>query len=111
MQRLGDIVARDLAYIMETYRDFTKSMVIQCGSIKHTVYGSLQDNDVEFSSDVAPVNAFSHTLYFIDPKDSAFTASLKQNAIIYVDSDPYKIIDSAHTMGLAILSLEKKGGR
>jgi hypothetical protein len=111
MQRLGDIVAGDLNYIMYTFRDFTKAMVIQCGSYKETVMGSLQDDDVQFTSDVLPVNAFSCTLFFIESTNADFNKCLKKDSIIFVDGVSYKIIDSVLEMGLRILALERKGGR
>lgn len=107
MQRLGDIVESDLSFIMNEFRDFTRQTVIQCGSIKKTLYASLQAADIQFTSDVSPLNAFSFTLYFIDPKDASFSACLKKNAIIYVDSVAYKIIDVATVCGLVVLSLER----
>lgn len=111
MQRLGDIVASDLGYIMTTYRDFTKVVVIQCGSYKETVYGSLQADSIEFTSDVSPINAFSATLYFIESTNTEFNKCMKKDSIIFVDGVSYKIIDAALVMGLRILSLERKGGR
>ena len=111
MQRLGDIVAHDLSYIMNTYRDFTHEVLIQCGSSKETVYGSLQADNIEFTSDVSPINAFSVTLYFIESTNADFNKSLKKDAIIFVDGVSYKIIDAVLVMGLRILSLERKGGR
>lgn len=111
MQRLGDIVGADLSYIMNEFRDFTRETVIQCGSIKKTLNASLQAANIEFTADVSPVNAFSVTLYFEDPKDSDFVRCLVKNAIIYVDTKPYRIIDSATVRGLVVLSLERKEGR
>lgn len=111
MQRLGDIVAHDLSFIMNEYRDFTKETTIQCGATKKTLYASLQATDIEFTSDVSPLNAFRFTLYFIDPNDADFSRGLIKSAIIYVDSLPYKIIDAATVRGLVILSLERKQGR
>ena len=111
MQRLGDIVGSDLSFIMNEFRDFTQQTTIQCGDIFKTLNASLQVADVEFASDVSPLNAFSFTLYFIDPGDADFTKRLVKNSIIYVDSKPYRIIDKATTYGLVVLSLESKQGR
>jgi hypothetical protein len=111
MQRLGDIVEQDLSFIVNEFRDFTRETTIQCGTIKKTLYASLQSAEIDFTSDVSPLNAFSFSLYFIDPKDADFSACLVKNAIIYVDSKPYKIIDCATVRGLVVLSLERKQGR
>ena len=111
MQRLGDIVARDLNKIMTEYRDFTRQTTLQCGVEKITVYASLQSDDVQFTSDISPVNAFSLYLYYIESENSIFNKSLVKNAIIYVDSIPFRIVDADLTMGLRTLSLERKQGR
>lgn len=111
MQRLGDIVGADLSFIMNDFRDFTKETTIQCGEISKTLNASLQAADVEFTADISPLNAFSFTLYFIDPGDADFDKRLFKNAIIYVDSKPFKIIEKATTYGLVVLSLESKQGR
>ena len=111
MQRLGDIVAKDLSYIMDDYRDITRSVLLQCGSYKVTVYASLQADGIDFTADVAPINAFSVTLYYIESQCSEFNKCLKRDAIIFVDGTSYKIIDAVVVMGLRILSLERKGGR
>lgn len=111
MQRLGDIVARDLSYIMDEYRDVTRSVILQCGSYKVTVNASLQADGIDFTADVAPINAFSLTMYYIESDSSEFNKCLKKDSIIFVDGTSYKIIDAVLVMGLRILSLERKGNR
>ena len=111
MQRLGDIVAKDLQFIMDEYRDFTQSTELQCGTYKITVNASLQSDDIEFTSDVSPINAYSLELYYRESTCKDFNQCLKKNAIIYVDGTAFKIIDSTLVMGLRVLSLERKGGR
>lgn len=111
MQRLGDIVQRDLNEIMNVFMDFTREITIQCGSIKHTLNASLQADSIQITSDVSPINAFSIMLYYIEPKDDEFNKCMKKNAIIFVDGVSYRIVDSILTMGLRTLSLERSGGR
>ena len=111
MQRLGDIVAKDLYKIMSVYRDVTRTTVLQCGAEKITVDASGQADNVQFTSDVSPVNAFSLYLYYIESDNATFNKGLAKNAIIYVDSVPFRIVDTILTMGLRTLSLERKGGR
>lgn len=111
MQRLGDIVAKDLEFIMDEYRDVTRSTVLQCGTHKITVNASLQSDDIEFTSDVSPNNAYSLELLYRESTCDDFNKCLKQNAIIYVDGNPFKIIDTTLVFGLRAMSLERKGGR
>ena len=111
MQRLGDIVAKDLAYIVNVYRDFTEEITIQCGTVKKTLYASLQSEEMEFTSGVSALNAFSCWVYYIEPDDSEFNRAMVKNAIIFVQGISYKIVDSTVVRGLRVLSLEKSGGR
>lgn len=111
MQRLGDIAARDLEYIFNTFRDFTAAHTVQCGSVKYTINASMQADGIQITSDVSPINAFSVSLYYIDIQDDEFNKCLKKNAIIFVDGVAFRIVDSMVAMGLRTLSLERHGGR
>jgi hypothetical protein len=111
MQRLSDIVEKDLAFIMNTFRDFTEEHTLQCGSEKITVNASLQSDSIQFTSDVSPLNAYSLSCYYIESDNVAFNKSLKKNAIIFIDSVSFRIIDTAISNGLRSLSLERQGGR
>ena len=111
MQRLSDIFHRDLHAIMETFRDFTRQTVLQCGAVKKTVWASMQADGKELPADVSPVNAFALELYFIETDCAAFNNSLLTNAIIYVDGVAFRIVDSATVYDLRVLSLERKSRR
>ena len=111
MQRLDDICGHDLNKIMTYFRDVTKETTIQCGSIKHTLYASLQGDKIDFTADISPQNAYALTIYYIDPQDAEFTKRLTKNAIIFVDGVSFKIIDSNVTKGLGMLSIERHKGR
>lgn len=111
MQRLGDIVAKDLSYIMDIYQDCTRQVLLQCGSYKITAYASLQADGVEFTSSAAPINAFSLTLHYKESTCKEFNRCLRKDAIIFIDGTSYKIIDAVIVMGLRTLSLERGGGR
>lgn len=111
MQRLGDIVAQDLASIMDDFRDFTRLTTLQCGVERVEVMASLQSDSMQFNADVSPINAFSLYLYYKESDNAVFNRSLMKNSIIYVDSIPFRIVDAVLTMGLRTLSLERKSGR
>ena len=111
MQRLQDVVKRDLDYIFNTYSDFTSEHTIQCGSIKYSIKASLQSDEIQMTADVSPLNAFSISLYYIDIDDDDFNKCLKKNAIIFVDGVAFRIVDSMLSNGLMTLSLERHGGR
>lgn len=111
MQRLGDIVSKDLKFIMDEYMDFTEEVTIQCGSIQKKLNASLQSDSIEFTADISPLNAYSVSLYYIETDDSLFNAAMVKNAIIFVNNISFKIIDSTLTKGLRVLSLERRGSR
>ena len=111
MQRLGDIVYSDLDKIMDVFMDFTTQVVLQCGSIKHTVNASLQSDRMTFNAETSPINAFTLSLYYRETNDTSFNDSLKKDAIIYINGIAHSIIDSAYVRGLRILSLKKYKGR
>lgn len=111
MVRLDDICGHDLNHIMNVYRDVTRETTIQCGTIKHTLWASLQGDKIDFTADISPTNAYALTIYYIDPQDDEFTKRLTKNAIIFVDGVSFKIIDTNITKGLSMLSLEAHKGR
>lgn len=111
MQRLSDIVQSDLEQIMNVFMDFTQEVIIQCGSIKKTLNASLQSDVIQMTSDVSPLNAYTLSLYYIEPNDAEFNNCMKKNAIIFVDGVSFRIVDSILVKGLRTLSLERHGGR
>lgn len=108
MQRLEDIRAKDLEQIYKFYRDFTKQMELQTGSEKITVWGDLQDKDMEMSASERPVNAFSQTLYVMAKEmPKSFAKKLSQGAILYVSGDAFKVVDASEDGGVFAISLER----
>lgn len=111
MQRLSDISKADLSYIVDEFRDFTQPLELQCGSKIVNVQGSLQNDTLQMSPDVTPINAFSIALYFISVDDEEFNNSLVADHIIYIDREAYRIMDKQIDDGMTVLSLEKKTAR
>lgn len=108
MQKLQDILERDLRYIFETAGDFTRETRLKVGADEVTVLASLQSSGMEFSASEKPVNAYKLEL-FVRTKDipRAMSKRISRDAIIYVDSAAYKVIDSSDCRGVLGLSLER----
>jgi hypothetical protein len=108
MHRLEDIRAKDLEQIYKVYRDFTKQMELQTGSEKITVWGDLQDKDMEMSASERPVNAFTQTLYVMAKEmPKSFAKKLSQGAILYVSGEAFKVVDASEDGGVFVISLER----
>lgn len=108
MQRLEDIRQKDLDAIFTYYRDVTKQITIQTGFEKLIVWGDLQSSDMEMSASEKPVNAYAFTLYVRTVEiPKAFRKKLTKDAILYVESEAYKVIDVADDGGVFCISLER----
>lgn len=108
MQRLTDIRQKDLDAIFTYYRDFMKQVTIQTGSEKLVVWCDLQSSDMEMSASEKPVNAYAITLYTRTVEiPKAFRKKLTKDAILYVESEAYKVIDVADDGGVFCISLER----
>ena len=112
MQRLEDILEKDLRYIFETARDFTRETKLKVGADEVIVFASLQSSDMEFSASEKPVNAYKLELFFLT-KDipKSMSKRISRDAIIYVDGTAYKVIDSSDCRGVLGLSLERGSAR
>ncbi len=108
MERLEDILTKDLETVFTYYRDFTGTLLIQTGTEKLTVWGSLQADEMQMNAEATPVNAYSLTLLV---RDSDLTASFKnklsQDSILYVEGVAYRIVDTSESGGIYAISLNK----
>ena len=112
MQKLQDILDKDLTYIFETAGDFTRQTKLKVGADEVTVFASLQSSDMEFAASEKPVNAYKVEL-FVRTKDipKSMSKRISRDAMIYVDGTAYKVIDSSDCRGVLGLSLERGSAR
>lgn len=112
MQRLDDILESDLDYIFSTARDFTRETKIKIGVEEFTLMTSLQSSDMQFNAAEKPINAY-HLELLLRVKDISSTAKkkLSKDAIIYIDSVAYKVIDADECRGVVAMSLERGTAR
>lgn len=112
MQKLQDILEKDLKTIFEEYADFTRETKLKVGADEVTVFASLQSSGMEFSASEKPVNAYKLEL-FVRTKDipKSMSKRISRDAIIYIDETAYKVIDSSDCRGVLGLSLERGSAR
>lgn len=112
MQRLEDILDKDLTYIFDVARDFVRETVIKVGMDEVKVWASLQSSDMEFSASEKPVNAYRLELT-VRTKDipKSMSKRISRDSIIYVDRTAYKVIDSSDCRGVLNLALERGSAR
>lgn len=112
MQRLEDVLEKDLSWIFYEARDFTRQTLLQIANEKFTIMASLQSSDMEFSASEKAINAYKIEL-LIREKDISNTAKkkLSKDAILYVDGTAYKVIDTDVCRGVIAMSLERGTAR
>lgn len=108
MERLEDILAKDLETVFTYYRDFTGTLLIQTGTEKLTVWGSLQADKMQMNAEATPVNAYSETLLVRDSDlTTTFKNKLSQDSIIYIEGVAYRVVDTSESGGIYAISLTK----
>ena len=108
MERLEDILAKDLETMFTYYKDFTGTLLIQTGTEKLTVWGSLQADKMQMNAEATPVNAYSETLLVRDSDlTTTFKNKLSQDSIIYIEGVAYRVVDTSESGGIYAISLTK----
>lgn len=113
MERLTDIINRDLDEIFYHYRDLTYPLTIQGGSGSVTVMASLQADTAEMDGSTEPINAYSLTVFCLE-KDltEPIKKCISANAIIYLNQIAHKVVDTTVDMGrLRRIAVKKQGAR
>ena len=113
MERLTDIIDRDLHEIFYHYRDLTYSITIQCGAYKTAIMANLQADTMTADASADPINAYSLTVYCLEKDLSEdMKKALSKDSIIYLNSIPHKVVDTTVDMGrLRRIAVEKKSAR
>ena len=112
MQRLEDILDKDLEYIFNIARDYVRETVVKVGAEEVTIMASLQSSEMEFSASERPINAYKLE-FLCRTKDlpKSMTKKMSKDAIIYIDGTAYKIVDASDSRGVWGMSLERGSGR
>ena len=132
---LKDLIKRDIETVFMNPSDFCDNLVIQVGTIRFPIVGSLQSNVVENNSgNGQPLQSNSWTLYckypIIAPKPKADFGNVDNNdpTILWnilsagtritiagcpevKDDRPFTVVSVSDELGLATIQLQTKVGR
>ena len=110
---LKNLIARDIERVFLNPNDFCDNLIIQVGTTKFNVVGSLQSNSVENNSgNGQPLQSDAWTLYIRYPLADGLEASvLSSGTRITVDNKPFTVVSISDEMGLATILLQSGRGR
>lgn len=104
---LKERIANDTYRVFLRKSDFADEMLIGTNSTNAIrVIASLQANEVDNNSGIGMnLQSFSHVLYCEYPIGGKLTLNAGQ--AIYIDNQPYKVVDFDDPMGLATIHLKQ----
>ena len=113
LERLTDIIDKDLNDIFYYYRDLTHSLTIQCGSYKAKIMASLQADTMTADASADPINAYSLTVFCLEKDLSEnIKKALSKDSLIYLNGVPHKVVDTTVDLGrLRRIAVEKRSSR
>jgi hypothetical protein len=110
---LKDCIARDIDRVFLNTNDYCDNLVIQIGTKKFNVIGSLQSNSVENNSgNGQPLQSDAWTLYIKYPMaDDLEMTILSSGTRLTIDRKSYSVVSVSDEMGLATIQLQTRNGR
>lgn len=110
---LKDLIARDIGMVFLNPNDFCDNLIIQIGTTKFPIIGSLQSNSVENNSgNGKPLQSNAWTLFIKYPLvDGLETSILSSGTRITVDDESFTVVSVSDEMGLATVQLDSRVGR
>lgn len=113
LERLTDIIDKDLHDVFYYYKDLTYSLTIQCGSFKVTVMANLQADTMTADASSDPLNAYSLTVFCLEKDLSEnLKKALSKDALIYLNGIAHKVVDTTVDLGrLRRIAVEKRSSR
>lgn len=115
---LKECIAHDIEAVFMNTSDFCDNLVLQIGTTKLNVIGSLQSNSVQNNSgNGQPLQENAYTLYIkypliLDDENSTIERSLLSSGTrITVNNKSYSVVSVSDEMGLATIQLTSRTGR
>lgn len=110
---LKNLIARDIHRVFLNPNEYCDNLIIQVGTTKFNVIGSLQSNSVENNSgNGKPLQSDAWTLYIKYPMaDGLETSILSAGTRITIDNKSYSVVSVSDEMGLATIQLDSRTGR
>lgn len=110
---LKDLIARDISRVFMNTNDFADNLVLQVGTNRLNVIGSLQNNAIQNNSgNRQPLQENTYTLYIKYPLDIASSNKLlSAGTRITINDKSFTITSISDEMGLATIQLNTVIGR
>lgn len=109
---LKNLIARDIERVFLNVNDFCDNLIIQIGTTKFNVVGSLQSNLVQNNSgNGQPLQENAWTLYAKYPLDDNAKTLLCAGTRLTIDGKSFTVVSVSNEMGLATIQLNTRVGR
>lgn len=110
---LKDCIKRDIERVFLNTNDFCDNLVLQVGTSKINVIGSLQSNAIQNNSgNGAPLQQNTWTLYIKYPIDLDTELKLLSSGTrIMIDNKSYTVTSISDELGIATIQLNTSIGR
>ena len=109
---LKECIARDIERVFLNVDDFCDNLIIQIGTTKFNVVGSLQSNLVQNNSGNAqPLQENAWTLYTKYPLDDSIKTLLSAGTRLTIDGKSFTVVSVSDELGLCTIQLNTRIGR
>ena len=110
---LKDCIARDIDAVFLNADDYCDNLVLQVGTTKFNVIGSLQSNLVQNNAgNGQPLQENAYTLYIKYPLAGDLELSrLSASTRLTINNKPFSVVSISDEMGLATIQLSTRVGR
>lgn len=110
---LKDCIKRDIERVFLNTNDFCDNLVLQVGTSKINIIGSLQSNAIQNNSgNASPLQDISYTLYIKYPLVVDLErALLSSGTRLTIDDKSFTVVSVSDEMGLATIILQGGRGR
>lgn len=109
---LKDCIARDIERVFLNVNDFCDNLIIQIGTQKFNIIGSLQSNLVQNNAgNGQPLQENAWTLYTKYPIDDNAKTLLCAGTRLTIDGKSFTVVSVSDELGIATIQLNTRVGR
>ena len=109
---LKDCIARDIERVFLNVNDFCDNLIIQIGTTKFNIIGSLQSNLVQNNAgNGQPLQENAWTLYAKYPIEDNAKTLLCAGTRLTIDGKSFTVVSISDEMGIATIQLNTRVGR
>lgn len=109
---LKECIARDIERVFLNVNDFCDNLIIQIGTQKFNIIGSLQSNLVQNNAgNGQPLQENAWTLYAKYPIDDNTKTLICAGTRLTIDGKSFTVVSVSDEMGLATIQLNTRVGR